>query len=82
MMKGQWVIAVIAMVIAFLLLVNRRLPAIIVLLAFGVAASLILNPDLIDQLRQISVQFRLPYFSFGKISWQDFILGALVLGVP
>lgn len=82
MMSGQWVIAVIAMVITFLLLVNKRFPAIIVLLCFGLATSLILNPGLFDQLKQISVQFRLPELTFGKISWQDMVLGALVLGIP
>jgi hypothetical protein len=82
MMSGQWVIAVIAMVIAFLLLTNKHLPAMLVLLLMGVVASLILNPGLIDELRQVSVQFRLPTLVFGKMTWQDFVLGALVLGIP
>jgi len=82
MMSGQWVIAVVAMIIAFLLLTNKHLPAMLVLLLMGVAASLILNPGLIDELRQVSVQFRLPTLVFGKMTWQDFVLGALVLGIP
>ena len=82
MMSGQWVIAVIAMIIAFLLLTNKHLPAMLVLLLMGVVASLILNPGLIDELRQVSVRFRLPTLVFGKMTWQDFVLGALVLGIP
>ncbi len=82
MMGGQWLIAVIAMIIAFLLLTNKHLPAMLVLLLMGVVTSLILNPGLIEQLKQVSIQFRLPSLVFGKMTWQDFVLGALVLGIP
>jgi len=54
----------------------------LVLLLMGVVASLILNPGVIDDLKQVSVQFRLPSLVFGKITWQDIGLGALILGIP
>ncbi|OGN91194.1 MAG: sulfate transporter [Chloroflexi bacterium RBG_13_48_17] len=82
MMSDQWVIAVIAIVIAFLLLASKRLPAMLVLLCMGVVTSLILDPDLVSQLKQISVHFKLPQLVFGQISWHDLVMGALVLGVP
>ena len=82
MMSGQWVLAVIAMVVAFLLLTNKHLPAMLVLLLMGVVASIILNPGIINELQQVSVQFRLPTLVFGKITWQDIGLGALILGIP
>lgn len=82
MMSDQWLVAVIALVIAFLLLANRRLPAMLVLLCMGIITSLVLNPTLLGQLKQVSVQFRLPELVFDKMGWRDFILGALVLGMP
>jgi hypothetical protein len=82
MMSGQWVIATIAMVIAFLLLTNKHLPAMLVLLLMGVVASLILNPGVISELQQVSVQFKLPTLVFGRLTWQDIGLGALILGIP
>ena len=82
MMTSQWVLAVIAMIVAFLLLANKRLPAMIVLLVMGIAASLIINPGLIGQMKEIIVQFKLPELTFGKVGWQDFVLGALILGLP
>ncbi len=82
MMSGQWVIAAVAMVIAFLLLTNKRLPAMLVLLCLGIVTSLALSPGLAEQLKQVSVGFRLPELVFGKISWQDIVLGSLILGIP
>jgi hypothetical protein len=41
-----------------------------------------MNPELLTQLKQIPVQFRLPELTIGKVSWQDFIMGTLVLGLP
>jgi Molybdate transporter of MFS superfamily len=82
MVSHQWVIGVIAMVIAFLLLSSRRLPAMLVLLIMGIIASLIIDPGVVSQLKQISVHFKLPQTVFGQISWHDLAIGALVLGVP
>ncbi|MBI4283621.1 MAG: sulfate transporter [Chloroflexi bacterium] len=82
MMSDQWGVALIAVVITFLLLTSKRLPAMLVLLCLGILTSLVLNPSLLGELRQVSVHFRLPELVFGKIRWQDLVLGALVLGVP
>ena len=82
MMNGQWLIAVIAMAVTFLLLASKRLPAMIVLLGLGVVASLILNPGVLGELKQISIQFRLPSLVFGKVTWSDILLGSLILGIP
>ena len=75
-------IAVVAMIVAFLLLTNKHLPAMLVLLLMGVVVSLILDPGLINELKGVSVRFSLPSLVFGKVTWQDIGLGALVLGIP
>lgn len=82
MMSDQWLIAILSMIIAFLLLTNKRLPAMLVLLCGGIVTSLILNPGLLDQLKGVSAQFRLPTLVLGKVTWQEIALGSLVLGIP
>ena len=82
MMSNQWMLAVAALVITFLLLASKRVPAILVLLCLGIVTSVVLNPASISQLKQISFGFRLPELVFGKMEWRDFVLGALVLGIP
>jgi MFS superfamily sulfate permease-like transporter len=75
------VTALIAMAITFMLLTNKRVPAMFVLIIIGVAAALLKNPSLIKELSGIRFDFQLPHFVLGQITWQDFIKGALILGV-
>jgi len=70
------------MVIALLLLTNKRIPAMLVLLVLGFGVSLILNPNLINDVKQISLHFQLPGLVFGKVTWQEIGLGAVILGIP
>jgi hypothetical protein len=82
MMKGEPVIAVIALAGTFLLLSKEKVPTMLILLAFGVGAALMKNPGLWQELSQISIRFRIPDIYIGKISWQDLIAGSLILGLP
>ena len=82
MMVTQWVVALCAMVIALLLLTNKRIPAMLVLLVLGFGVSLILNPNLMNDVKQISLHFQLPSLVFGKVTWQEIGLGAVILGIP
>jgi MFS superfamily sulfate permease-like transporter len=81
MMQSDFVTALIAMAITFILLTNKRVPAMFVLIIIGVAAALLKNPDLIKELSGINFDFQLPHFVLGQITWQDFIKGSLILGV-
>jgi len=82
MMKGQPVVAVIALAGTFFLLSKEKMPAMLILLAFGVSVALIYNPSLWNELTRISVGFRIPEIYLGKITWQDLIAGSLILGLP
>ncbi len=82
MMKGQPVIAIIALAGTFFLLSKEKIPTMLILLAFGVGAALMMNPGLWQEISQISFRFRIPDIHIGKITWQDLIAGTLVLGLP
>jgi hypothetical protein len=81
-MSSQWLIAAVATVAAFLLLSSKHFPAMLALLGIGIISSLVLNPALISQLKQISFQLRLPEMVFNQLDCRDFVIGALVLGIP
>jgi len=82
MMKGQPVVAIIALAGTFFLLSKEKVPTMLVLLAFGVIMALMVNPGLWQELTQISIRFRIPDIYIGKISWQDLVAGTLILGLP
>jgi MFS superfamily sulfate permease-like transporter len=82
MMGDQPVVAVIAAAGTFFLLSRERIPAMLVLLAFGMSVALISNPSLWNELGQISAGLRIPEFSLGRITWQDILTGTLILGLP
>lgn len=82
MMQSDFIIAAAALVMTFLLLTNRRIPAMFVLIIFGVGAALLKNPGLVRELSGIHFDFQLPRMVWGQITWPDFVRGALILGIP
>ncbi len=82
MMRGNIPLAVAGLVLTFVLLSSQRLPAMLVLLALGVGASFFLDPALFSRLSEVSMRFRFPEFALGQMSWNDLVLGALILGIP
>ncbi|MBI4495815.1 MAG: sulfate transporter [Deltaproteobacteria bacterium] len=82
MMGYQPAVAVIAVAGTFFLFSRERIPAMLILLAFGMSVALVSNPSLWNELTQISARLRIPEFSLGKIGWQDLIAGTLILGLP
>jgi len=82
MMGDQPAVAVIAAAGTFFLLSREKIPAMLVLLAFGLSVALITNPSLWNELTQISARLRIPEIYLGKITWQDLIAGTLILGLP
>lgn len=76
------VVAVPAVVLTFFLLGQPRVPAMLMLLAYGAAAALSLDPTLIHDLGSLAPSFRLPALHLPPVSWQEVLTGALVLAVP
>jgi MFS superfamily sulfate permease-like transporter len=82
MMKEQPWVAVVAAGMTFFLLSQEKIPAMLLLLTFGMAMAFVGNPGLWQDLSQISVRLRFPEFSPGRMSWADLVSGTLVLGLP
>ena len=82
MMKGTPWIAIGGVMITLLLLNSKRFPAMLCLLAYGIVVAFIQKPELIGELSNLSIRFRLPELTFGRISWKELISGFVILGLP
>jgi predicted benzoate:H+ symporter BenE len=82
MMKEQPVLAIGGVVLTLLLLNSHRLPAMLVLLTYGVVFAFIQRPGLIEDLSHLSIRFRLPELTFGQITWKELLSGFVILGLP
>jgi MFS superfamily sulfate permease-like transporter len=82
LMDGDWLLAVAAMALTFVLLSHERIPAMLLLLAFGAATALAREPGILAEFATISVQPRLPHFAIAGLGWEDVVTGVLVLGLP
>lgn len=81
-MSQDLLLALPAVVVVLLLLNSQRFPAMLVLLLLGVAVALVRDPNLAVELSRISLRFRLPESPLGQLSWNDLLIGSLVLGLP
>jgi MFS superfamily sulfate permease-like transporter len=82
MMKGQPIVAIIAVAGTFFLLSKEKVPTMLILLAFGMGVALVVNPALWQEITQISIRFRMPEIYLNKMGWQDLVAGTLILGLP
>jgi predicted benzoate:H+ symporter BenE len=82
MMKAQPLLAIGGAMITLLLLNSRKFPAMLVLLGYGVLVALIQKPGLIEEFSHLSIRFRWPELTFGRISWKELLSGFLILGLP
>ena len=71
-----------ALFITLLLLSSKRFPAMLCLLAYGIVMAFIQKPELFEDLSHLSVRFRFPELTFGRMSWQDLLAGFVILGLP
>jgi predicted benzoate:H+ symporter BenE len=75
-------IAIGGIIITLFLLNSKRFPAMLCLLAYGIVVAFIQEPELIEELSDISIRFRLPELTFGRISWKELLSGFVILGLP
>jgi MFS superfamily sulfate permease-like transporter len=70
------------LLVTFLLLTYPRVPAMFALLVLGALAAYILDPVQARQVLSMRPSFRIPEFTFGRMSWTELVAGSLVLAVP
>jgi predicted benzoate:H+ symporter BenE len=77
-----WLLSAAVLFVALLLLSSRRVPAMFALLIGGAAFAVIRNPSLLDALRNVKLEARLPSFALADITWSDFVIGLVFLAIP
>jgi hypothetical protein len=82
MMSSGWLIATIGMTGTLLLLKNKAVPAMFLLLIFGVACGIAKKPDLLISLAALKIQFRLPAMVIFDVKWKDLLIGTALLALP
>src|SRR3989442_411587 len=61
---------------------SQRFPAMLVLLAYGGAMALALDPTLTQDLAALAPRLRLPSVAVPSVSWADVATGVLILALP
>lgn len=82
MVAKDWIIGGIALAGTFLLLSNKKIPAMLLLLVFGAAAAIMESPALLEELAAINFTLQWPTWALGSVSWRDFVLGAFFVALP
>jgi MFS superfamily sulfate permease-like transporter len=81
MSTSSWV-AGLLLAVTLVLLGRPRVPAMLVLLAIGVAMALINEPDLMRELGSLKPEFRIPALAWGTLSMSDLWTGLILLSLP
>ena len=82
MMREEPLFAIGGAIITLLLLNSKRLPAMLVLLGYGIVLAFVQKPELLKELSHLSIRFRFPELTFVRMSWQDLLAGFVILGLP
>lgn len=81
-MSDGWIVAAVGLTGTLLLLTNRALPAMFLLLLFGVVCGWVHSPELLRNLLAARPGLRLPGFALSGISWHDLLIGTTLLALP
>jgi MFS superfamily sulfate permease-like transporter len=81
MLVTPWLGAV-GLVVTFVLLTYPRFPAMFALLILGALAMYVLDPVNAQAILAARPSFRMPEFTFARMSWSDFVVGSVVLAIP
>jgi hypothetical protein len=81
MALNSWIAAP-ALLCTSLLLTNRVVPAMFLLLMFGAAYGVATDPTLLEALRGVRVEPRMPSFALADLTLNDLFIGAVFLALP
>ena len=82
LMSQNWWIGGAALLGTSLLLTNRVIPAMFLLLLFGGVYGIVSDPTLLQALRGVEIEPRLPDFALAQLTWNDVLIGAVFLALP
>lgn len=82
MMSSNWWLGVVGLAGTLVLLNNRAIPAMFLLLVFGGAAAVAIDPSLVSALAQIRIEPKVPALTLGSIGWNEVVIGTLFLALP
>lgn len=82
MMRKDFLVAAIALILTFALLKNKKVPAMFLLLLFGIFSAVLRDPVLLADISKINLDIQMPEFTLGKITAPEMAKGILLLGIP
>ena len=82
MMNEGWILAAGALLGALLLLTNRVVPAMFLLLLFGIGCGAVARPELLHHVLAARPALHLPSFALLGIGWHDLLIGTTLLALP
>ena len=82
LMQEDFIVALIALTLTFLLLASKRVPAMFALLLFGVAVTVVRSPEILQELAAIRPGLRLPQFALGNLTQHEILTGIFILALP
>ncbi|RJX19602.1 MAG: sulfate transporter [Ammonifex sp.] len=82
MMSSDWIIALLALLVTFFMLGNKKIPAMFALLVIGIVVAFVKDPGLWSRLAAVDVGLKLPHFALKDLTWRDFLMGSIILGIP
>jgi predicted benzoate:H+ symporter BenE len=82
MMSQNWWVGGSALLGTSMLLTNRVVPAMFMLLVFGAGCTAASDPTVIDALRNVHVEVRLPAFTLSALTIKGVLFGTLFLALP
>jgi MFS superfamily sulfate permease-like transporter len=82
MMSGGWWVATVALLGTLLLLTNKVIPAMFLLLLFGIVCGAVQRPEHLSALLAIRPGLTLPSFGLASVTWHDLLIGTAFLALP
>jgi hypothetical protein len=82
LMSTGWGIAAIGLAGTLTLLTNRTVPAMFLLLLFGMVCGAIQSPAAVRALSGVRIELHAPHFALATLTWHDLWVGSLFLALP
>ena len=82
LMSSGWLLSAVGLLGTLLLLTNRTVPAMFLLLLFGIACGAYQHPGALGALRAARPRLHLPALTLSQLDWHALLVGAAFLALP